>query len=189
LSISPGYYRLPEPTQSSSKGKIIIAAVILGTIAIGYIIASPFLALYHLQNSIAKKDAEGIRECVNFPALRESVKEQIGGLMTRQMAAEPQNGFAALGGMFANAMADRMVDSMVTPQLFINASQGDQANDKGPLSAFANDAVNPNFHFNFDSTDRMTVTFDVATSPKLIWRRTGLTTWMLTSIVLPIPEK
>jgi len=119
-----------------------------------------------------------VKNGIDFPALRESLKEQLNARMADTVPNETKdNVFAALSGMFAGAVVDRMVDMIVTPQGILNLSRG-----KGPRGAaeFANLLVpDQNHSYAFESSDRFVVRLgdEGRTVGKLIWKRSGLITW------------
>jgi hypothetical protein len=90
--------------------EIVIVAVL------GYAYASPYLALDRLKRAADARDAQTVSEYVDYPALRESLKEQIGGLLTRRIEARASgNPLAALGAMIGVALIGPLVDAYATP--------------------------------------------------------------------------
>ena len=97
--------------------KIIVAAAI-AVIALGAVTyASPYYTLYQMKAALAERDAAALAEHVDFPALRENVKQQINGAMAESIKATvgADNPFAAMGQAFASSMTNKMVDAMVSP--------------------------------------------------------------------------
>src|SRR4051812_34947441 len=120
-------------TSSSSKSpfpKWLVATMIVT--AAGLFIASPFYSAYRLFQGIQQQDIEAIKDGIDFPALRESVKEELNMQMSKNLAHEArENAFAVLGATFAGAIVDRMVEMMVTPQGIINLGQGNGPHGAG----------------------------------------------------------
>jgi len=74
--------------------------------------ASPWWTLNRLRAAVERHDAEGVSAEVDFPALRDSVKSQLLGSIARDAGT---NAFAAIGQAFARAVADPLVDAIVSP--------------------------------------------------------------------------
>ena len=98
-----------------AKPLIIVLVVIVIVAVLGYGYASPYLALDRLKRAADARDAQTVSEYVDYPALRESLKEQVAGLLTRRLHASG-NPFAALGAMIGVALIGPMVDAYATPE-------------------------------------------------------------------------
>jgi hypothetical protein len=83
---------------------------------LGYGYASPYLALDRLKRAADARDAQTVSEYVDYPALRESLKEQVSALLTRKLEARANgNPLAALGAMIGVALIGPLVDAYATP--------------------------------------------------------------------------
>nr|WP_244106174.1 DUF2939 domain-containing protein [Paraburkholderia phenazinium] len=83
---------------------------------LGYSYASPYLALNRLKRAADARDAQTVSEYVDYPALRESLKEQVSGLLTKKLEARASgNPLAALGAMIGAALIGPLVDAYATP--------------------------------------------------------------------------
>jgi hypothetical protein len=104
---------------SSKRGfakPLIIVLVVIAIVAVlGYGYASPYIALDRLKRAADARDAQTVSEYVDYPALRESLKEQVASLLTRRLHASG-NPFAALGAMIGVALIGPMVDAYATPE-------------------------------------------------------------------------
>jgi hypothetical protein len=95
---------------------IITLLVIVVVSVLGYGYASPYLALDRLKRAADERDAQTVSEYVDYPALRESLKEQVAGLLTRRIQARANgNPLAALGAMIGVALIGPLVDAYATP--------------------------------------------------------------------------
>lgn len=95
---------------------LITLLVIVVVAVLGYGYASPYLALDRLKQAADARDAQTVSEYVDYPALRESLKEQIAGLLTRKIQARANgNPLAALGAMIGVALIGPLVDAYATP--------------------------------------------------------------------------
>ena len=81
-----------------------------------YLYASPYIALYNIKNAAEQKDADKLSGYIDFPSVKQSIKDQVKAAMVEELAAsDEQDGFEALGTMLAAAMIDPIVDGVVTP--------------------------------------------------------------------------
>lgn len=89
-----------------------------------------------MKAALAERDAAAFSSHVDFPALRDSVKQQMSGAMADSVKAvgASDNPFAAMGQAVANAMLGKVIDAMVTPAgvlAMVNQSAlGNAAQDK-----------------------------------------------------------
>jgi hypothetical protein len=83
---------------------------------LGFVYASPYIALNRLKRAADARDAETVNEYVDFPALRASLKEQVAALLTRRVDMQRSgNPLAILGAMIGAAVIGPLVDSYATP--------------------------------------------------------------------------
>lgn len=102
--------------RSATRPLIVILIVIAVVAALGYGYASPYIALNNLKRAADARDAETVNQYVDFPALRESLKQQVTGLLTRRLDAHGTgNPFAAIGAMIGVALIGPLVDAYATP--------------------------------------------------------------------------
>lgn len=103
-------------TGSVRRSVLVTVVVIVVLIALAFAYASPYIALNRLKRAADARDAATVNEYVDFPALRESLKEQLGGLLRRRIGAESHgNPLAALGAMIGVALIGPLVDAYATP--------------------------------------------------------------------------
>ena len=172
------------------KGKII--AVIGGLFAI-YLVAAPYITVHHIKSAAESHDGEALSEYIEFPSVRQSLKDQMNAMFMKEMAKDgmSDNPFAALGAAFAGVMVDKMVEAYVTPagitQLMAgakpNSAQGGESDgDSGhkPLS----DAS-----MSYESLNKFVVKTKGGTGEegKFVLRRRGIG-WKLTEIIIPLDK-
>ena len=81
-----------------------------------YLYASPYIALYNIKNAAEQKDADKLSGYIDFPSVKQSMKDQVKAAMVEELASsKEQDGFEALGTMLAAAMIDPLIDGLVTP--------------------------------------------------------------------------
>ena len=89
---------------------------------------SPLWFISSLKRAVTSGDTTKIDRMVDFPAVRQSLKDQLYVALTRYMATDPSkksNPFAGLTSLFGTAMIDRMVDSYCTPDMIAAAGKKD----------------------------------------------------------------
>jgi hypothetical protein len=95
---------------------IVTLIVIVVIAALGFAYASPYLALNNLKRAADARDTQTVNQYVDYPALRESLKQQVAGLLTRRLDAHSNgNPLAAIGAMIGVALIGPLVDAYATP--------------------------------------------------------------------------
>jgi hypothetical protein len=104
-------------TKRSATRPLIVTLIVIAVIAaLGFGYASPYMALNNLRRAADARDTQTVNEYVDFPALRESLKQQVTGLLTRRLDAHGNgNPFAAIGAMIGVALIGPLVDAYATP--------------------------------------------------------------------------
>ena len=104
-------------TKRSATRPLIVTLIVIAVIAaLGFGYASPNIALNNLKRAADARDTQTVNEYVDFPALRESLKQQVTGLLTRRLDAHGNgNPFAAIGAMIGVALIGPLVDAYATP--------------------------------------------------------------------------
>jgi hypothetical protein len=179
------------------KNKKLTLALILAAIICAGIFFSPYLAIHQLRNAVIDRDVTALSEHVDFPVLKENIKLQLMEKMSEKLNAleMKNNPFAAIGQALAYGIVDKIVDTMISPSGLITILSyakvepvhTDQA--AVPGSDTEKSSTQPAAKFSLQYQDWSTVT----ASPKandgstvnLIFKRSGLWSWKLTSIVLP----
>ena len=102
---------------SRSLKSIAIALVLIVVIALVYLYATPYLALNRIERAIHAHDAQTVSQYIDYPALRESMSEQLSALLNNrieeQKLSHPLN---ALNALIGKVMIQTIVDSYVTPE-------------------------------------------------------------------------
>ncbi len=85
--------------------------------ALGYAYASPYLALNSLKQAADARDAAALSEYVDYPALRVSLKQQVGEMLQRRIQAQhSSNPLLMLGAVIGAALIGPLVDAYATPE-------------------------------------------------------------------------
>lgn len=104
-------------------------AVLVALLGIGYVAAGPYLTVYELRVAAKKHDASALSEYVDFPSVRQSLKDQANGAFLKEMASNGDvkgNPFGALATAFAGTLIDKMVDAYMTPEGLIALMSGEK---------------------------------------------------------------
>ncbi len=172
-----------------------ILLTILGFLVVGYFAGAPYLTAYQLQNAVVERDQEALSEHVDFPALRESLKEELSAAMLREVRGE-DNALAALGVALVGVVVDRMIDAYVTPaglrSLMTNpGKQVDNSTESPgvlPESSSLSDRLDVEINMGYRNVSR----FDIVAMDKetgvqvsFVLRRSGIG-WKLKEIRLPL---
>jgi hypothetical protein len=134
----------PPPPDKKSKGKIIALAGSAVLILVILYAASPYYSLWKLKEALSSGDRSSIEALIDFPSVRESLKDQIRVQMTKAMAKDKdskENPLAAgLAAAFGPAIVNYAVDNFVTPSGIASLI----ADSKGTISKGAdNQGENP----------------------------------------------
>ncbi|MEZ5598610.1 MAG: DUF2939 domain-containing protein [Pseudomonadales bacterium] len=178
----------------------IIAAVL----AVIYVIAS-LLAAWQIGAAARDRDSEALSESVDFPVLRQNLKDQLNAELLGNAVEETDSSLlgsigAAIGGVFI----DKAVDAWVTPDAIFRLMRGNKAKERsgdrpqpggeedGSDTGAARKAENPfrQAAFSYASWDRFNVTIQSRNDEPVtfVLRRRGLG-WKLTNIILPLSER
>jgi hypothetical protein len=96
---------------------LIIVAVLVG-LALAAYVASPFFYVSSLKGAFLAGDSSKLANLVDFPALRDSLKEEVATILTQQTKESSdsnQNPFAALTAFVGPTFLNRAVDMYCTP--------------------------------------------------------------------------
>ncbi|MDR5779310.1 DUF2939 domain-containing protein [Caballeronia sp. LZ065] len=92
----------------------LVVLIVIGLL--GYIYASPYIALNRLKRAADARDAQTVNQYVDYPALRASLKEQVAALLTRRVDIQKSgNPLAIIGAMIGAAVVGPLVDTYATP--------------------------------------------------------------------------
>jgi hypothetical protein len=108
---------VPTRTKRGVTQPLIVILIVIAVIAaLGFAYASPYIALNNLKRAADARDTQTVNQYVDFPALRDSLKQQVTGLLTRRLDAHGNgNPFAAIGAMIGVALIGPLVDAYATP--------------------------------------------------------------------------
>lgn len=173
-----------------SKGKVVVG-VAAAFFAI-YVVAAPYITVFQMKSAAESHDGEALSEHIEFPSVRQSLKDQMNAMFAKKMAEDEDmkdNPFAALGAAFAGMMVDKMVDSYVTPAGITQLMAGEkpQPEENKESSTVSGQKPLSDASMSYESLDKFVVTVkgDDGGEGKFVLRRRGLG-WKLTDIIIPL---
>jgi hypothetical protein len=182
----------------SPKAWLIVCFIAMGVVMGAFLYASPYLALRNIKQAAFEGNTDALRELVDFPSFRASLKEELGGQMSRYALTEmakDDSGVAVLGSAFASSFVNVLVDQFVTPQVIVNMAQGKKVEGApdsvaGFIDQFtAGRSENePRISTGYESYGRFSVHIFPARSKEavtLVLLRSRLATWRVIGIRLP----
>jgi hypothetical protein len=180
-----------------SKGKVIIGAVgVVVFLAAAYVAAAPYITVYRMVKAAENRNAEVLSEYIDFPSLRQNLKDQLNAAWIKKMAKEAEsNPFATLAAPLGAAMIATMVDSLVTPSAITELMRGGKPDLKSGgegASSSSSRELFSNASMSYESLGKFVITVrfnaveaDSAEKVKFVLRRRGIG-WKLTEIILPL---
>ena len=108
------------------RAKAIAAAVLVALLALGaWWYWSPYVAMRSMLEAAQQRDAERFNRYVDYPRVRENLKDQFGTRVGEAMGArrgdDAGRAMGALGSLLATALADRFIDALVRPEVVMRA--------------------------------------------------------------------
>lgn len=102
-------------------------AGLFAVLFLGYVAAAPYITVYQIRQAMIDEDYYALEEYVDFPRVRESIKEQLSAAMMVEMNKELQgNPFAAFGMAMGGVMVEKMVAAMITPAGLSQLTKGEK---------------------------------------------------------------
>jgi hypothetical protein len=172
--------------------KAVLAGVAAVVIAAGaWYWLSPGLAMQGLKEAALAGDKDELRERVDVPAIRESLKSQMRAMMVSEMAKEKDNPFGVLGMAFAGAIIDPMIDGIISPDGIKAMVENGRMKDPAKPASEPAEGKEVEWVIDRRGLDRFTahpVTEPGEKVPTLVFKRDGLD-WDLVDIEAPPPAK
>ena len=173
--------------------KVVWVIGMLMALVVGYVAAGPYLTVSAIKSGIVEQDSEKLAEYIEFPSLRQNLKEQLNAAMMKNAATElKDNPYAALATVLASKMADGLVDSFVTPSglaILMEGQNPSKNGDSGDTAPPKKDELFKNARYSYDSMSKFSIWVpdDKGKESRFVLQRDGLY-WKLVNIVIPIEE-
>lgn len=169
---------------------IALLAVLLAV----YAATGPYRTVSAIKTALVEQDPEALAEHIDFPVLRQNVKEQLNAFMAEKLVDElSDNPFAGVAAALGSRLIDTMVDAMVTPAGLARAMEGRKAarslrdTNSDPRPKRAN--LFRRARYAYDSWHQCSVYVprQQGNEVRFVFRRAGLS-WNLTNIHLPLDD-
>lgn len=169
------------------KGKLLAGLAAMFAI---YVAAAPYITVHQMKSAAESRDGEALSEYIEFPSVRQSLKDQMNAVFMKDMTKDLEgNPFAAVGAAFAGMMVDKMVDTFVTPAGITQLMSGEKPNPTESGESAGASAREPfaKASMSYESLSKFVVTVkgDTGDEGKFVLRRRGIG-WKLTEILIPI---
>jgi hypothetical protein len=97
----------------------VLATVL--SVVIAYV-AYPYVVLYRLGSAIQSADATTLESLIDWPAVREGIKEDVCDLAAEDPAPKMADALPPFGASFMRGIASSAIDQAVTPQALLAAA-------------------------------------------------------------------
>jgi hypothetical protein len=88
--------------------------------------AYPYLALYRLGEALRAKDMDAVEAKVDWPGLRQGIKDDVNAALVAKVKPEEGDDFAAFGIALAGKLASPVIDTAVTPAGLVAVAAADR---------------------------------------------------------------
>jgi hypothetical protein len=106
----------PVSRQRWLKPVAVTMIVVFIVAVLGYSYASPYIALNRIKRAADARDAATLNQYVDYPALRASLKDQVGEMLQKRIDAQhSSNPLLMLGAVIGTALISPLVDAYATP--------------------------------------------------------------------------
>ena len=185
---SPDPPDLPMAKRRSGFSSLLLLAALFAGVWLYY---TPYLAMNKLQKAAKAGDTQALNEMVDFPALRESVKQNVRSAVSNEVGRRG-GPLGTLGGLLAGAIASPLVDTFVTPEGIAALTEGQRPGSRrdAAIDSIAREqGKDVKVKRGYESVDLFVVRFvgreDGKEKMALVLHRDGFTNWRLTGIRLP----
>ena len=161
---------------------------IIVTLVTGYIFAAPYITVYQMKIAVENHDGEALSEHIDFPSLRQHLKDQLNVQLATEMEDNP---FTAIAVTFGGMLGGKVIDTYVTPAGIMELMKGESPDTENTGSSIQKDTpLEPltNVSMSYASFNKFSVTVKKTESGedvKFNLRRKGIR-WKLTEILLPL---
>jgi hypothetical protein len=176
-----------EETTGNKKTVIIIASLstLITAIMGGVTYFAPYLTLNNMKTATANRNANALSQEIDFPSLRNSVKQNIKAQVIKQMSATGAKPIEGLNPALVDKMVDPMVDRILTPEGLDDLMQDKVPGAKVNLPDLEKNMADSDIKMGYESVDRFVVHFtgkvDRTKAVSVILKRSGLA-WKLSGI-------
>ena len=170
-----------------------ISVEVIAVLVAGYIFATPYLTVYQMKTAAENHDGEALSEYIDFPALRQSLKDQINAILGKKIVekVEDDDPFTALGATLGatlgGAIVEKMIDTYITPASVMELMKGEKPMSEKVSEPTQKQEPFANISMSYETFSKfsvITTQYESDDEVKFIFRRNGIG-WKLTEILLP----
>ncbi|WP_242487845.1 DUF2939 domain-containing protein [Pseudomonas sp. TH31] len=168
----------------------------IAAIALAGVVSAPYVAVYQIRQAAQAQDTEALEEHIDFPRVREDLKEQVNAsIMAKAKTELKDNPFAALATAFASGIAEKMISTLVTPSGLVELMKGEKpgklisgggGSDKNITTRDNKPFENAHMRYEGFSKFVIEVPDKNGGAPSQFILRRDLIAWRLTGIRLPL---
>lgn len=168
----------------------VFALLLLVVLAlVGWVGAGPYWVTAEIREGIRQGDTAKLERHVDFPQVRDSLKQQLSASITARAEEESRdNPFAQMAAGIALALVDGMVDAFVTPAGLAGLSSGKAGGGASSPGVDGEPRPEPfrNARYTWESHDSFAIRIPAENGEDVIFllTRAGLQ-WQMTRILLP----
>ncbi|MBK1672060.1 hypothetical protein CKO35_01850 [Ectothiorhodospira shaposhnikovii] len=172
---------------------LIKPLVIAGLLALGgWYYYAPYHTVSQMQAAVESRDADKLARHVNFPALREDVRQTLNQVLAQELADfRRDNPFGGLGVAVAGALLKPLVDAVVSPAGISTIMEGYIPEPDGRGMSFTSQGQTRT-RMGYSGLDRFVVTMQSEHDPlqqvDLVLVRQGTFSWKLAALRFPWAE-
>jgi len=183
--------------------KLIVGLTVVAAVFLTAYFVSPVLAVRGLTEAARTGDEAALRQRVDFPAFRASLKEELNAELMARMRADPRSDnpvLSGLGLLLAPSLVSGAVDAFVTPQAIATMVRSAKAPNPvarpetaGTSEPTKQDRDTVHQSWAYRDLDTFAVTLTNSEHPDqhlaLLMERRGLFSWKLAGIDLTAPSE
>lgn len=167
------------------KKLVLLVCLLVAT----YVYATPYITVYQMRAAAENDDATALSAHIEFPTLRQGVKDQFNALIAKETTEKmADNPLAALGASFGSMLVDGMVNVYMSPAGVTELMKGDKPKLSPGGSEKRRDKIAfEDVELGYEAWDRFTVAVptDGAEDSIFVLSRRGVG-WKLTNIIMPL---
>lgn len=183
---------------------VVVAIVVAVGVLAGFLYFSPVVAMRNMQQAIDRGDGAALADYVDFPALRENLKNTFTAKLLVGDGKEKQDGMNAMAAAFGSLVIGKMVDMMVTPEGLALVMRGEKPSKdrsevkpgkakpgkaRAPAETATKSVKEVERNWQYESWNRVVISAKEKGSDEppigLVMQRYGLADWKLVGIRIP----
>lgn len=160
-----------------------------------YFAMNPFITVIELSKGVQEKDSERLSELIDYPILRQNIKEQLYVKIINLVSAKIQKDQsieAAIATSLANQISDGLTDVFITPSGLAAVLEGKSPSNllTENLSVFQRNNLFTKAKFKYESLNQFSIQAPSANGQifKITLERNGLF-WKIVNITILLDER